>query len=391
MDVRGFDSVTLRRAIGTIALMLALAAPAVAAAQFASAGSIGTERQYHTVTPLAGDRVLVVGGLDRYFRDIGAAELYDPVCGISTPTTGTARGRARHTATLLDDGSVLVAGGYTAYSLPHSLSHAETFDPPTGTFVSTLPLVLPRYQHTATRLRDGRVLLVGGVVPAKNAYGIANTATAEIYDPNTRSFTSTLGSLSVARQWHTATLLDGGEVLIAGGVTGDPGNLVAVDTAEIYDPRTDTFRVVVARMKSPRSGHSATLLPTTRKVLLVGGSALNGTNVGTVASTEIFDPNEETFTLSTPLAEKRTQHAAEVTREGNVLIAGGIAGNVDVALAEVYDVASGAMLPAGNLIAPRYAFGMVKGANGQPYLIGGKKYGGFVTTVETYTGVPVCQ
>ena len=117
--------------------------------------------------------------------------------------------RDRHTATLLQDGRVLVVGGGgEGYA---SRTSVELYDPATGTFSRTGSLKTGRWLHTATLLSDGRVLIAGGRSPNDSTY-----ASAELYDPRTGKFTST-GSMKASRQQHTATLLPDGRVLIAGG------------------------------------------------------------------------------------------------------------------------------------------------------------------------------
>ena len=153
-------------------------------------------------------------------------------------------GRGVHTATLLTDGRVLVAGGYpTTGDLP--LASAELYHPETGTFSPTGSLVVARGFHTATLLSDGRVLIAAGSDRGGVAGGLLPVASAELYDPKRGTFRPT-GSLATARSFHTATLLSDGRVLVAGGgVAGwTYGHFLA--SAEIYDPKTRTFTPTVA-------------------------------------------------------------------------------------------------------------------------------------------------
>jgi WD40 repeat protein len=191
-------------------------------------------------------------------------------------------GRYLHTATLLQNGKVLIVGGVlTSTSDPDAT--AEIYDPATGTFTMTGAMATAREQHTATLLADGRVLIVGGTTSppasltsawlATGAVDLQGTATAEIYDPSTGSFSGT-GSMAAARTFHTATLLPNGTVLIAGG-----GN--ENSTAEIYDPATGSFSVT-GGMEVGRSGHTATLLPN-GSVLVAGGGMFAG-----LASAELY-------------------------------------------------------------------------------------------------------
>jgi len=180
-------------------------------------------------------------------------------------------GRFLHTATLLQNGKVLIVGGaLTSASDP--VPTAEVYDPATGTFAMTGAMATARAQHTATLLTDGRVLIVGGTTSTGTG-DLQPTATAEVYDPSTGSFSVTR-SMAEARTYHTATLLPSGKVLVAGG-----GN--ENSTAEVYDPATGSFSIADG-MHVGRSGHTATLLPN-GSVLVAGGGIFTG-----LASAELY-------------------------------------------------------------------------------------------------------
>src|SRR4051812_11845096 len=161
-------------------------------------------------------------------------------CPVAAQGTFTATGsmtnpRTGHTATLLPNGKVLIVGGIS-YLAPtaQGLSSAELYDPLTGTFSPTGSMSIPRLSHTATLLPDGRVLIAGGFADSANQAITGTTATAELYDPGTGTF-APAGRMSVPRFSHSATLLNNGEVLIAGG-DGDPAAMSEPATAELYDP-----------------------------------------------------------------------------------------------------------------------------------------------------------
>jgi hypothetical protein len=179
-------------------------------------------------------------------------------------------GRFLYTATLLQNGKVLIVGGaLTSTSDP--VATAEIYDPATGIFTMTHEMATAREQHTATLLADGRVLIVGGTTSTGTS-DLQPTATAEVYDPSTGSFSVT-GSMAEARTYHTATLLPSGKVLVAGGDENS--------TAEVYDPATASFSTI-GGMEIGRSGHTATLLPN-GSVLVVGGGIFAG-----LASAELY-------------------------------------------------------------------------------------------------------
>ena len=149
--------------------------------------------------------------------------------GTFTATGSMVVARARHTATLLANGTVLIVGGTSPGAGPYALATAELYDPSTRRFSATGSMSMPRTSHTATLLPDGRVLITGG-----NASGLSGAAaTAELYDPATGRF-ARRGQMSAPRFGHSATLLKSGKVLIAGG---NPDSAYpATATAELYDP-----------------------------------------------------------------------------------------------------------------------------------------------------------
>ena len=251
--------------------------------------------------------------------------------------------RAAHTATLLPDGRVLIAGGCTLDSceIEEGGASAELYDPRVGSFAKTGTMGTERVSHTATLLPNGEVLLVGGW----DRDGVL--ASAELYDPAAGDFSPT-GSMATRRAAHTATLLPDGKVLIAGGYNGDQ----SVPSAEVYDPRTETFSRT-GSMATPRSAHAAELLPKGR-VLATGGS---DSQEAIVASAEIYDPLTGRFARTDNMTVNRYKHAATRLRDGRILILGG--SNADdfygkYASAEVFDPASGTFAPVGDMDAERF-------------------------------------
>ena len=240
-----------------------------------------------------------------------------------------AEARYLDTATLLPDGRVLIAGGYSGST---ALDSAELYDPSTGTFSPTGSMTEARYDDTATLLSNGRVLVVGGYNDSTGyggpyGYGSA-VASAELYDPSTGTFSPT-GSMTEVHREFTATLLPTGRVLIAGG-----------GSAELYDPSTGTFSPT-GSMTDFRSGATATLLPTGR-VLIAGG--LNH-------SAELYDPKTGKFspTGSMTAGVDRADATATLLSDGRVLIAGG----PPFASGELYDLTSGTFSPTGSMAISR--------------------------------------
>jgi Galactose oxidase, central domain len=241
---------------------------------FSQTGNMTTARGGHTATLLMNGKVLIAGGADQYPGGTGSAsaELYDPSTGAFTQTGSMAVARFRHTATLLQNGKVLITGG-TSLDSSNPTAAAEVYDPATGTFTVTGGMATAREEHTATLLADGRVLVVGGEGPVSGSSELQSSATVEVYDPSTGLF-STTGSMTAARSLHTATLLPSGKVLVAGG--GDNNS-----TAEVYDPATGYFSIT-GGMEIGRSGHTATLL-SNGSVLVTGGGIFSG-----LASAELY-------------------------------------------------------------------------------------------------------
>ena len=266
--------------------------------------------------------------------------------------------RAAHSATLLADGRVLIAGGFRGNE--EAIGAAELFDPALGAFRPLGPMLDPRVGHTATRLQDGRVLIVGGWSNHQRV------DTVEIFDPATETF-KRLGRLNAPRADHTATLLVDGRVLIAGGfeARNAPRGI-----AEVFDPRANVF-IAAGTLRVPRSGHTATLLGDGR-VLIAGGTLAEDK---VTASMEIFDPVSNVFTAAQDLAIRRRKHAAVMLENGRVLILGGTderdwANPYDAT--EIFDPRTGALAPGPTLNAARFklADAVVTLANGD-VLVGG--------------------
>jgi N-acetylneuraminic acid mutarotase len=254
-------------------------------------------RYGHSATLLANGRILVAGG-SAGSGWVSTAWLYDPTADTWSPTGSLNQARGFHSATLLADGRVLLAGG-------GGVATAELYDPATGTFQTTGALGSSRYGHVAVRLADGRVLLAGG-------YGNDPLATAELYDPATGTFSRT-GSLSVPRHNVSGTLLRDGRVLVAGGSHGT----TPLATAELYNPVTGNF-VPTGSMAVARSGLGLIALET-GNVVVVGGSNARGTT----GSTELYEPSTGTFRPLLPLQQARSHFKLVLLKSGKVLVAGG--------------------------------------------------------------------
>jgi hypothetical protein len=234
--------------------------------------------------------------------------MYDPASNTWTRVADPIHPRANHTATLLENGKVLVAGGAQD---PNEdlvgIADCELYDPAAGTWTPAGSLGWPRQAHRAVRLLDGRVLVAGGRHTAYYLFG-----PAELYDPASNTWIPA-GSLN-NRTLHTLTLMASGKVLITGGWSGQ--GITPADT-EMFDPATLTWK----RLPEPerrRRHHSATLLHN-GKVALIGGWPEDQGSL--TMGTELFDPITETWTTIAPI--NRRQHQAALMPDGSVLVVAG--------------------------------------------------------------------
>lgn len=266
--------------------------------------------------------------------------------GTLRPTGTLNQARYTHTATRLSDGRVLVAGGLEQGGI--ALDSTEIYDPAKGEFIPAGRMTTKRVGHTATLLPDGRVLLTGG--SAKTFFASA-LASAELFEPRTNSFRA-VGSMSTSRLAHRATLLADGKVLITGG-QNEAGEKLA--SAEIYDPATETFSPI-SGMNAKRADHTATLLKN-GFVLLAGGGNRSVPDEGPQASAELYDPVKRAFLMTGAMSLPRYKHSAATLPDGRVLILGGSDARMwegRYASAEIYDPVTGKFTATANLNTARY-------------------------------------
>jgi hypothetical protein len=306
---------------------------------FTPTGSLNAARYAQTATLLNNGMVLIAGGADFDSDPIAGGELYDPATGTFTPTGSLQTPRVSHTATLLSNGMVLIAGGVNILNGFSVLATAELYDPATGIFTPTGSLNTARLNHTATLLNNGMVLIAGGL-----GFNFQNgdffRAAAELYDPATGTFTYT-GSLNTPREWQTATLLNNGTVLIAGGYNGS-----ALTSAELYNPATGSFTPTGSMNAPPQT---ATLL--NNGMVLMAGGLYSGSATG-----ELYDPTTETFApTSSSVNSGSSECTATRLDNGMVLITSCYTGT-----AELYepsscpppDLESIAITPATSILSP---------------------------------------
>jgi hypothetical protein len=344
---------------------------------FAATGSMSAARRFHTATLLSNGKVLVAGGEDAGSNAFSSAELYDPATGMFTPTTHNMTvARAGHTATLLNNGKVLITGGATD-ATEAAAATAELYDPSTDTFTATSgPMTAARVEHTATLLQSGKVLIAGGDVIFFNGIqntGIMSLNTAETFDPSTGKFTKTTGNMTVGRESHTATLLNSGKVLLAGGSDGALGNNTPAATiyanADLFDPSTGQFTATTGMLTAERDFVTANLLGS-GKVLLAGG--VNTTM--TLGSADLFDPSSQSFTATGNLVTPRFYHDATALNDtaGTILVTGGVAAGGNTAAAETYDPTGATFTVTGSMLHPRVWHTSTLLPNGKVLVTGGE-------------------
>ncbi|CBW26568.1 putative internalin A-like exported protein [Halobacteriovorax marinus SJ] len=294
--------------------------------EFFHSGSIAVKRSFHTSTTLDSDEVLLTGG----WHANTSAELYNGRTKSSKAIGNMNFPRVEHVATKLDNGDVLITGGWKGrnqfWTGRDSQATAELFDATTRKFVNIGSMRVPRAGHTMTKLNDGRVLIVGGfkVDHESNGQGIAS---AEIFDPKFNRFTKLTSRLRFGRGHHTATKLKDGRVLIVGGFSKENK---ATNRIEIFNPKNNSFHLVEETMNEQRAYHQAVLLPD-GKVFIVGGEVEHFARRNpqdeckTCSKTaEIYDPYAGISTqTSAQMNVPRSQFSATLTNDNRIIIIGG--------------------------------------------------------------------
>ena len=286
-----------------------------------------------------------------------------------------------HTASRLLNGRILLVGGYSGANV--SLVEVDLYDPMTGSITSVAPLHTPRHGHSATLLRDGRVLVVGGYNPQQQWL-----TDAEVYDPSRDKWT-VVPPLYSHGTAHTATLLKDGRVLVIGGAIG---SRVCTERAEIFDPKKNAWTEVPS-LPAQRNGHTAVVL-NDGHVLVAGGIDARGYTTGGDAF--LYDPKANNWTTTAPMVTRRAYAGSVQLKDGHVLVAGGIAADGSpvwhtIANAEIYDPASNIWSKTDALSEARFAYALIMLPNGQVLAVGGTRdhdsnwnAGSFVSEVEVY-------
>jgi len=356
------SSVTRRLGGGLLVVVLAGSCAAEdserAPGTLTALGDMLIRRSQHTATLLLDGRILIAGG-GTPERAQASVEIYDPSTGESVHAPDLLQPRAGHTATVLNDGRVLIVGGLGG------VSSAELYDPASGMFRPTSPPVRPRSDHAAVLVAGGKVLVLGGDV---SGVGASPTASAELFDPATERFEE-IAPMVTARRPYGVIALPDGRLLIAGGTTSGKAVTTA---AEIYDPSLERFESVSA-LATPREKHASARLPDGRVLILGGNRDPDGDGLN---STEIFDPSADGFLAGPDLFQGRYKFSALGLSDGSALAVGGAR-----FLAERLDLGLLRSLPVGGEEAMRFFPALTPLAGGQVLISGGYTAGGSTASV----------
>lgn len=340
---------------------------------FAATGSMATPRASHTATLLTNGMVLIAGGSADFTGPLAAAELYDPDKGTFSPAGAMTSARMGHTATVLPDGKVLIAGGAVSADQSFVPSNgAEIYDPSTGAFAVTGNMLFGHVCQQAVLLGNGKVLIVVG----SGANG--GPSNSELYDPATGTFAPAGTYATNTFDFNTcqggvAALLPDGKVLIVWEGTH----------AEIYDPDAGSFTATA----TPRSaqyfddGLPAAALLLNGQVLVAGGADV----WEMYASAESYDPSIGTYTATGSMATGRAENTATLLPDGTVLMAGSaLFGGGALASAELYDPVAGAFTPTGEMTTTRSMHTATLLNNGGVLIAGGSTFGRTTRLADIY-------
>ncbi|HEX6347301.1 kelch repeat-containing protein [Umezawaea sp.] len=327
----------------------------------------------HAVVLAAGAKVLVAGGADAAGAGLRQSAVYDVALNTWSPTAQLGTARQLHALAVLPDGAVLATGG-TSTAAGTPLTTAEVFDPASNTWQATAhDLVTGRFGHSATTLSTGRVLVAGGSGPRAGG-GVVALRSAELFNPADGTWEAVGHDMADARTGHTAIPLQNGQkVLVCGGsVPVGAGGEADLAFCELYDTATGTW-TPTGSMAHARAAHSATALTATT-VLVAGGRAPGATGDGfdpfARATAEVYDLATGTWHAVAAMPAGRAFHRAVALGPGTVLVVGG-ADHVDneTGYRGALRFSAGAWTPYAGLAEGRWAFAAA--SSGSKVLVAG--------------------
>jgi hypothetical protein len=286
-------------------------------------------RLFHTATRLANGKVLLCGGVDDTLPDpivLSSAEIYDPASQTFAPTGSMSIPRAGHTATLLSDGRVFVAGGTTDADdvvtiILNASKKTEIYDPATGLFTPGPDMVEPKVGHSAVRLLDNRVFVTCGATFVTIIVPIpVFSSVSQIYNPTTNSYQG-LPNAADARALFGLTRLLDGRVLLTGGVGGSPLSPGALADAEIFNPAGGSF-APVPNMPNVRANHASVLLADGR-VLVAGGGQGDLITPVPITACDAYDPVTNGWAAAASLGVPRASQTFHALPDATFLAVGG--------------------------------------------------------------------
>jgi len=350
-----------------LSLLLVLAAtwavmprPSSAVTEWQPVPNMDGSRIEHSAVRLLDGRVLVVGG--HLLQPDKSAQVYDPVTNSWSLTSGLTISRSQGTATLLEDGTVLFAGGLSVGDFASNL--VDLFDPETNNWTQIAPMAVGRTLHSATLLEDGSVLIAGG---RDDSSGVLNHA--ERYDPTSGNWV-TAGLLAVGHSYFTLTRLNDGTALAVGGLDGGNGEILSV---ERYDLSTDVWSPASNLLAGHRL-HDAVLLDDGR-VLVAGGQS----NVA-----QIYDPASNLWEFTASMLAQNVAPALTLLSDGTVMLSGGLESNVVSGRVSIFNPVAEVWFQTGALTVGRYYHTATLLNDGSVLVTGGQTAAGATDTAQRY-------
>lgn len=357
---------------------------------FSAAPALNAPRAQHTATTLPDGRVLVTGGTDGNSIYFGS-EVFDPVANAWTPVQSTMNvngfnsARQLHTATLMSNGRVLIAGGLGA-DAPNqfsALSSCFVFDPASDTFTQTGSMPQGRGWHHAVALPNGHVLVAAGLNDQ-----MATIKSSATYDPASGQWQAAGSS---GAHTHGALVTVGQQTILAGGTditytnNGPQLNALAAPVTERFDAQARTFGQAPNNVGDRifYSGEASSA----GKALFAGGLGIQGQNLVPTDTTEVYDPSQNTFAPGTPMSVARYgAEIAEIGTSGDMLIVGGVAGQANTAVCEIFQMSSYTVVGQANMAEARVDHKAVTLKDGRIMVIGGvDDYGNALDSCEFFT------